>query len=306
VADLAAVHPEIEGLLHEVAADPHSCLLRLPTDGLRRSVRRAALPDTAATTGLRPAERELLRTWRHETAYLLLLACYRQQITAPENKHIVGQVERNGSVGRDVEPDWAVMAQWALGTSRDGAVDRALMLLAKCASADGLRWPSVFALAAAANRLIRSDRATNYAALDLVLHEDHERALRMLSSMCPTNDGDAVMLAANSTLAWERVGDTEKAYECLRKAPWPHASKLQRAVFGLALAAQLGRNWDVDMWSDELAETDASDVEMQAVVASMRARRVAGWWTPSHASVVLLSKTKRGGPRTEKVLRAFL
>jgi hypothetical protein len=306
VADLAAVHPEIEGLLHEVAADPHSCLLRLPTDGLRRSVRRAALPDTAATTGLRPAERELLRTWRHETAYLLLLACYRQQITAPENKHIVYAVSGAGEVVDSLDTHWTRLAREYVGLPNDAALFRALTLLGRCTSHDGRSWPSVYQLAAASARLAPGPQARNYAALDLILNGNEGSGVRMLHGVENPNSKLQVMAASNLVYGHERLGHLEQAYTSLLEIKWSDLGLGLRCFFGLCLAAQLGRKRDALMWSEVMEEMSFEGSSFGTLLEGLHKRRTMKRWAPTPGSFEILCQLARTrGERIGAIKNAF-
>ncbi len=306
MADLAAVHPEIEGLLHEVAADPDSCLLRLPTDGLRRSVRRAALPDAAATTGLRPAERELLRTWRHETAYLLLLACYRQQITAPENKHIVYAVSGAGEVVDSLDTHWTRLAREYVGLPNDAALFRALTLLGRCTSHDGRSWPSVYQLAAASARLAPGPQARNYAALDLILNGNEGSGVRMLHGVENARPQLQSMTAANRVFGYERLGRLDLAYEALVAAHWSEVGQLAQQFFGLCLSAQLGRSRDALYWAQGLVEQNDNATSIRNMITGLHARRRMNLWQPSAESQTTLKMTARKlGGMIEDIHRAY-
>lgn len=306
MSDLVAINPEIEGLLREVAADPDSCLLRLPSDSLRRGARRAELPDRAGLTGLRPAERELLRTWRRETAYLLLVACYRQQVTAPEHKHLVHRVSFDGRLTRFLDRPWARLGSTRLGLPSESALCQALALLAKCASPDGKRWPSVFELASAASRIEPSTASRNYAALDLILNGRPSSGVRMLEGLYFDVPVFQLMAASNRTLGYERMGRLERSYESVCTATWPSIGALQRSLFGAALSAQLGLRADAARWAARLEDAPASSEEFRILEEGLRERRRTGWWSARPGSAQMLANLARNfGPRTRSLASAF-
>ena len=307
MSELVALHPEIEGLLRDVAADPESNLLRLPRSGLRRSVERAELPDRAPTTGLRPAERELLRTCRHEVAYLLLLACYRQQITAPENRYLVYSVRSNADIANDIDLKWMRIAREKLGIVSDEKLTRSLSLLARCTSGDGRSWPTVFELAAASARLVPSTMARNYAALDLILRDKASTGVRMLRDLHFDAPAFQVMAACNRVFGLEKSGQLGLAYEALVASEWSDIGRLPQAFFGASLAAQLGSLAETDRWASELRALDPSRHYLDMLMRGLRERRAIGSWSPTPCAVATLDHASRviGGP-VEEIRNAYL
>lgn len=307
MAELTALHPEIEGLLREVAADPESNLLRLPRTGLRQSLRRAELPDRAPITGLRPAERELLRTCRHEVAYLLLLACYRQQITAPQNRYLVYSVRTNADIADDIDQKWMRIAREKLGMGSDVQLTRSLSLLARCASNDGRGWPTVFELAAASTRLVPSTMARNYAALDLILRDQAVSGVRMLNGLHYDTPAFQVMAACNRVFGLEKSGRLDLAYDALLSSEWSAIGTLPRAFFGTCVAAQLGKHAETARWAAELRSLAPTRRNLDLLMKGLQERRAIGSWTPTQGALSAFNHASRviGGP-VEEIRNAYI
>jgi hypothetical protein len=307
MTELAALHPEIEGLLREVAADPQSNLLRLPRTGLRHSLRRAELPERAPTTGLRPAERELLRTCRHEVAYLLLLACYRQQITSPQNRYLVYSVRSNADIADDIDLKWMRIAREKLGIVSDAKLTRSLSLLARCTSGDGQAWPTVFELAAASARLVPSTMARNYAALDLILSDKASTGARMLQDLHYDAPAFQVMAACNRVFGLEKSGRLDLAYEALVSSEWSDIGLLPQAFFGACVAAQLGSLTETDRWASELRALAPTRHNLDMLMRGLRERKAIGSWSPTPCALAALNHASRvvGGP-VEEIRNAYL
>lgn len=307
MSELAALHPELEGLLREVAADPESNLLRLPRSGLVHSLRAAALPDRAPTTGLRPAERELLRTCRHEVAYLLLLACYRQQITAPQNRYLVYSVRANADIAEDIDVQWMRAAREKLGIGSDRRLTQALALLARCTSSDGRGWPTVFELAAASARLAPSTMARNYAALDLILGDRASTGVRMLEGLHYDTPAFQVMAACNRVFGLEKSGRLDLAYDALLMSEWSDIGRLPRAFFGACVAAQLGRSAETVRWASELKLLAPTQHNLATLIRGLRERRTIGSWAPTPEAIMALNLASRvaGGP-VEEIRNAYV
>jgi len=306
MSELAALHPELEGLLRDVAADPESNLLRLPRSGLRRSVERAELPDRAPTTGLRPAERELLRTCRHEVAYLLLLACYRQQITAPRNRYLVYSLNESGEVAATLERRWLAFASQKLGLMPGRAILNAMALLARCVSPDGERWPTVLELAAASSRLDPSNTAHNYAALELILAHQPAAGVRMLEKLEHATMRQKIMGLSNLIYGYESMGRLDLAYQVLQSRDWPDGGELLKSFTGLLLSAQLGNERHAMGWAWQVSEHSARPSDLAPLVEGLRERRRAALWSPrDQAESVLRATSHKIDERLSEVADAF-
>lgn len=306
MSELVALHPEIEGLLRDVAADPESNLLRLPRSGLRRSVERAELPDRAPTTGLRPAERELLRTCRHEVAYLLLLACYRQQITAPENRYLVYSLNESGEVAATLERRWLAFASQKLGLMPGRAILNAMALLARCVSPDGQRWPTVLELAAASSRLDPSNTAHNYAALELILAHQPAAGVRMLEKLSSRTAHASAMHLVNLAFGYERMGSLDRAHAVLIGTEWPLNGHLTRCFMGLTLSAQRNQGAQAARWAWELNELVLGGGDIRPHIEGLKQRRRAGHWRPEPtAADVIFDVARKVGGCIEGVAYGF-
>ena len=306
MTELDALNPEIEALLREVAADPESCLLRLPAAEIREGVRNATLPERAGLTGLRPAERELLRTWRRETAFLLLVACYRKQVTAPQNKFRVIPVMEKGRFPAAPQVRWTRFARVAFGLQHEDALLRALALLGQCASSSGSRWPTVFELAAASSRLEPSNGAKNYAALEFAISGQPLTCLRMLQGLESNHPTFTVMETTNTALAYEQLGRHDLALARLRDGPWPDRARFQQAFSTVLLAAQVRDTKTLDRWARRLEEHEVSDGTFKFMLRALVDQRRRGDWIQQPGALDLLrAYARRGGERMHLLSRAF-
>jgi len=307
MSELAALHPEIEGLLREIAADPESNLLRLPRADLARSLRAGTLPDRAPTTGLRPAERELMRTCRDEVAYLLLFACYHQQTNAPQNRYIVYSTRVNGDISEDMDVRWMRLARKKLGMESDARLTEAFSLLARCASVDGRGWPTMFELAAASARLVPSTTPRNYAALGLMLGGRARTGVRMLKGLRYDAPRMQLMAACNRVFGLEKCGRLDLAYDAILTSEWCDIGALTRAFFGVSLAAQLGRSSETIRWASELKHLSPTRYNLATLLRGLRARRTIGTWAPTPDAFATLDQASRvvGGP-VEEIRDAFM
>ena len=306
MTELDALNPQIEALLREIASDPESCLLRLPAAEIRAGARNAALPERAGLTGLRPAERELMRVWRRETAFLLLVACYRQQVTAPQNKFRVIPVLEQGRFPAAPQVRWTRFARTAFGLEKEDSLLRALALLSQCASSGGSRWPSVFELAAASSRLEPSNGAKNYAALEFALNGQPLTCLRMLQGLQSNHAAFTVMETVNTAFAYEHLGRHDLALVTLRDGRWSDRARFQQAFSTVLLAAQVRDTTTLERWTRMLEEHEVSDGTFRFMLRGLVDQRRKGVWTPQPGALELMRNTARkSGARMQRLTRAF-
>lgn len=304
--ELDVLNPEIEALLREIASNPESCLLRLPPAEIRAGARNAALPDRAGVTGLSAAERELLRTWRRETAFLLLVACYRQQVSLPQNKFRVVPVLDRGRFPAAPRVRWSRFARTAFGIENEGALSRALALLGECTSADGVKWPTVFELAAASSRLEPSNGARNYAALEFALNGQPLTCLRMLQGLNSDHPTFTVMETVNTAYAYEHLGRHDLALEKLRDGRWTDRTRFQQAFSTVLLAAQVRDTVTLTKWTRLLEEHEVADGTFRFMLKGVVDQRRKGRWIPQPGALELLrSVARRSGMRTQLLASAF-
>lgn len=307
MTELAVLNPEIEGLLREIAADPTSTLLRLPPSGLRRSRRLGELPDRAGTTGLNLAERELLRRWREEVAYLLLVACYRQFV---ESSRGTGRVSKIPVIDRSAAVKLrarSIAVEGEIRLQGDPQVDTGLSLIQACTGVQRGGRPSPQSLAVTSGRIVDSELATAYAALALLLSGSPAAAIRLMQSRIPGDSIVQEMFTLNSAHAHEQLGRHDLALATLENRDWPDRAMLACSISGCALSAQVGAEASLQRWSKQLAAAASSrSEEFESSVHEMAIRRSMGQWSPKQGARDRLRKAAPfGGHYVERVALVF-
>lgn len=306
MTDLAVLNPEIEGLLREIASDPTSTLLRLPPSDLRRARQLGHLPDRAGTTGLNLAERELLRRWREEVAYLLLVACYKGLSSGALHSH------RLATFGAMPHRTTKRFHQRAIAASDlvrgSGCPDLvdAADLLRGCIASRAKGSMEIFDIAAAAARLVSSDLATCYAALHLILNSNPSVGVRMMAVAKPTSATARRMVAVNTVYGHERIGSLRSALEATGTGDWPSGTELVRAIAGCLLAAQVSDNSCLLQWVNKINELRPTKAATTEIVEKILQRRRKGDWKPAvGADSRLRAALSRFGPEMVEIANAF-
>lgn len=79
--DVMELHPEVEGILREVAAQPGSVLLRVPRGKELRTLREDTALASPTDSALSRAERHLVAVYREEVAFALRQAAWYRMVT---------------------------------------------------------------------------------------------------------------------------------------------------------------------------------------------------------------------------------
>ncbi|MCY3001352.1 MAG: hypothetical protein NTV21_06070 [Planctomycetota bacterium] len=292
MTDLAVLNPEVEGLLREIAADPTSSLLRLPPSDLRRARRHGHLPDRAGTTGLNLAERELLRRWREEVAYLLLVACYRELSVNPQHQHRLHRFHHEGTLNSTSIRRRAHSASLQL-EARNREFEGPLQLLTRCVARDPSLRPTAFQLAEAAARLQPSDLSSCYAAVYLILEGNPIAGVRLIEAVRSQNTTVRRMTSMNAVYGYERMGRLDAALEAAESNDWPAESQVARAVIACLIAAQTQDDVRLRKWVEKLKDLNPSEGEVAEAVSGSTRRRQRGDWRPSPGAGTRLALATR-------------
>jgi len=182
MAEPVLFDPAIEVLLREIAADPDSCLLRVPRPNIVKSLAHRQGVVRSGATGLSTVERELLRVYRAELAKLLREACVMRLYAHPQARL---ELSLHLTATRKTKvmpaPDWRASAHHALAAARGRAESLSgLDLLDACVAPGGLESATVAQLAVASMRLEPTDAARIYPAIELTLDGQEETAIRVL------------------------------------------------------------------------------------------------------------------------------
>lgn len=221
--------PRTEELLREVAADPSSCLLRVPRREVEEALTRTDYRGLSSTVGLSLAERELLRTARAELAYWLNVVCFRRLTEDEETRTFTSGVGESDQLL--VLPTRAEQSQ-ALRDLRDDFrsvpidEDEDVARCAECVERD-------------ADGRDRRAPVRDIAALGLVLAPSFTARLYTIQSMSESGPVGLAMQAAR-TLTALCAGRVEKAYAlgALGTVEW-HRGDVRAALAAYSSAAAL-------------------------------------------------------------------
>lgn len=201
--------PEIEELLREVASDPRSTLLRVPRPKVLRTFFEHDPTVSQHATGLRAAERELLRTHRDELAKLLREACVMKLYGHPAAK---GRMLRHVTATQVLSIPNKVALRERFRRERRSPVgplglDDALLLDA-CTEVDGVDQPTIGQLAALSLRLHPTTQARIYAAENAVLEGLTPDALLLLDAAASFDEAPLLLalIACNQGAAYCDLG----------------------------------------------------------------------------------------------------
>ena len=142
--------PELEEILHDVARNPESVLLRAPRSKPTAKMFDAIGPAGSMAGGLSSAERELLRAHRDELASLLRDACWTAAQEVGRRESCLDRRNGLGGVQRAHSPaSLQLRASDAMSTTSEQGVH----ILNRLVSANGLSKPTVAELAAASHKI---------------------------------------------------------------------------------------------------------------------------------------------------------
>lgn len=305
MTELNVLTPEIEGLLREIAADPDSCLLRLPRAEVFSAAVGGFLPEPSGITGITNSERELLRLYSKETAFLLRVACGRLIVDPQIDGFMVAKAMRGREFQLDPDRAWRRAAEIVLGPTTEEQLSSTIALLTRCVASQPGEFPRVLSLAAASMRLEPTASARTFAGLDLILMGFPTSGRRVLGPAV-SSKSHGVFAQANICFAFEREGRIDRAYDVLEHIEDVDFWSLHRATFGLAIAAQLGRKHDAEMWARKLKEDESSDQLFLQLARDMLQRRRRGIWTPLPGSFEILHRVgEQFGLRAQLIAKVF-
>ena len=184
------LNPELAALLGEIRSDPRSRIFRSVSDSRRDLASEPSVRVSEHSSGLTPAERELLSVHRDEAARLFRLAARARHAADEAGKNRItfhGELVDAGS--------WVNLASAELHEAeRDDMHFDAHDALADCAARPLDEWPSARELAVASLGLVESDQARIYCALDDITHGQYQSARRVL--------GDMIALGTTVPMEW--------------------------------------------------------------------------------------------------------
>lgn len=282
---MLAHNPDLEGLLHEIAADPRSHLLRVERPDVYASLRDRQTAVSHRATGLTSPERELLRSYRYEAAYLLRETC------------VALLTETSGDIfdrgeGLDSQPSLRPTSE----RQRDLVAAAEGMSSVTAASSasfkrliSSLAGASVSRVATASLRLLPTDQARIYIGQHAIARRQPLSALACFREVLgrrprPTQLNE-VFARTNAGCAFfqlDRIADALKAY---RGAALQGELRLESAVGWLISAVQLGSRAEV-LGSAHLLDDRLGPDHPNLVLFLQRdsRRRARGIWRPSDSA----------------------
>lgn len=298
--------PRTEELLREVAADPSSCLLRVPRREVEEALTRTDYRGLSSTVGLSAAERELLRTARAEVAYWLNVVCFRRLTEDEETRVLYSRVADGGSA---IDAPSVEIAAHACEGIRESSLavdlgeDAALELLANAVS-DRAPRVSVDALAAASLRLSPSFVARHYALQAIVGQRRASAAHRLavgLSTTSAARADRAYSHAILGTTLWS-LGQLHGARDAYGVAAETMPTHPEFALRALSMAICCDDSDGVRRWSRAV---DAHPNNLAAVSAVTTSIRAVDRDVFKHAAARARRLIAEGATATREVLDAF-
>jgi len=298
--------PRTEELLREVAADPSSCLLRVPRREVEEALTRTDYRGLTSTVGLSAAERELLRTARAEVAYWLNVVCFRRLTEDEETRVLYSRVADGGSA---INAPSVEVVGHACGEIRENSLaidlgeDAAIELLANAVS-DSAPRVSVDALAAASLRLSPSFVARHYALQVIVGQRRASVAHRLavaLSTTSAARTDRAYSSAILGTSLWS-LGQLHGARDAYGAAAETMPTHPEFALRALSMAICCDDSDGVRRWSRAVDAHPNNLAAVSAVTTSIRAVDKGAF---KHAAARARRLIAEGDTATREVLDAF-
>lgn len=243
MAEALKLEPEVAALLREVAADPHSSLLRARPLSQQVDLFRREETWSSRSWMLNHAEAELVRVHREQLAWVLRELCLRELYEAKGEQAVLNPYDVQGR-RHEVAADSVIAREVETAErfeNRAPEVQLALTLAAAVRAPSGRR-PQVADLAAAAHRLVPSNQARLLAAIDYARGNAQRTAIeiaRGVLTCSPKPDHRAV--------AWEVIGRSYSQRGHTRQAHDSYANGCEHAaqqylmlLNGSMFALQLG------------------------------------------------------------------
>ncbi len=314
MADPILFDERIEELLREVAADPKSCLLRVPRPAQVGVVLGRRPGVGVATAGLSSAERELVALHRGELAYLLRKLAVVRLFESP--KAATSRVRTCYSGAARLATDrheWVDAVRSKLeGLEAERPADPGRELLERCVyDPDSIGYLDVTDVAAAANLLDPTDQARIYAANwrgnEL---QRKEEAIEILTSVMegPGSPANTSMAAANLGRVESSFGDARSACCWYRRSTESPFSTTTAALSWLTTALDSGDAAEAMAASARVDHRlDLRDPSLQAFVALLKAQRSAGVLEPDANSRLLAARlSESANPTLLAIFNAYL
>ncbi len=284
----------IEELLREVAADPKSCLLRVPRPARLGVVlgRRPAVG--VATAGLSAAERELVAVHRGELSYLLRKLAVVRLFESPAAATNLVRVSIAGQPALSADRgEWVESTREALAALRqEEPLDPGRKLLERCVGdPDTIGSTAVTDVAAAANALEPTDQGRIYIALSLgheLAQVENARAILLdvlAGQASPTN---ASLAAADIARLESIFGDSRSACGWYRQSARALPTNTLAACSWLATSFDLADRSEGELAAGTVAGcVGENDPALRSFIELLRRQRTGRDLQPTGRSIEL-------------------
>lgn len=292
--------PRLESILHDIASDPRAHLLRPDPVAFAQASSAVIEPPTAMRAGLTAAERELVRAYRDELAFLLRRASF--YVLRARRDGLVRYFDASGLSKRELkrtaerERAWRENARLLVkvaSPAKDPVEQRALDLLRPVAREEGLSEGSALALASASLRLRFTPAARLHYAGALLSHGQPLAGSRWVRSILVLDGADR-----ERSLAWERIaasrviaGHRLQAAIFYGRAARCGPPRVVPAAAALLFWLQSGEKERAKTAAAWLADrVDARSPVLRAYLDWQRELRNRGLWGPTEEARQLVSR----------------
>jgi hypothetical protein len=305
------LEPRLEEILHRVARDPASTLLRVPRRGALTSLldRSETVP---WSTGRGAGERELARVHASELATLLQDACAAELLDGGEKRRFISPFAKPGERVRPAstsELSLRLEQHRACSEAASLKPGPAVRLLQQCVRDTGSESPTVLQLAAAAHRLRPDPRSRVLAAADLLARNAPRACIQVSRVVLETT-----LSGRNALRAWECIGAShgrldqfDLALGAYRQACTDAPESVHGWLHRFLFASLIDEQEDVRRASEWLnANLDESDEIIDWFIGHVRASRAARRWSRTRRlrSIRLTAESYAAG-RISRALSTF-
>lgn len=293
-AEAILFDPEFEAILREAAAEPGSCLLKVPRPKLLKGLFDRSEPISDRASELSKVERHLLQVYRCEMAWLLRQACLIKLIDGPRSRLWVSRYKTADEEYERLKPEQLASRVHAARNDdhRTAEFSPVFGLLFRCTKDPTGDEPTVADLASLSCRLEPTDYARILVAMDLSHRGSPRTAVHLLLNVLERPVSEAVTVSARDTLgvAYAALGDmksTHRSYtlSCASEHKYINAW-MCRLFFGI----QLGLRHDVQESSRRLEELlPMTHPALESYIRSLEQQRHEGGWNPTADSQRVLT-----------------
>jgi len=258
----AFFHPEIEGILQEIARDPKAKMLVVPSSGqLIRATHDSRV--SIAAPGLTSAEVELLEVHRETVGELLKQRCVIEFYAAPESEsQLHRSLDANTRLELRDECSWRTEAKTTIDLPIvDDRCQIGVDILARCVAKDE-RAVSIAQLATALSRVTPMDQAQVYMAIDLLQRDRNSNALKGYEQVLTR--GTSPMLRSycleGLSVAHWNLGSFDQAKDLAKRAVSERGDRPVPIINWIDISTRMGEFKEAAIACELLDELECGDL----------------------------------------------